>query len=208
MSKKDKKQLLVIWGLAIVCWTIAIVAFNIYMNTPVVSAANGDGCPDGSYNIGVEKIEGEIICKLEPTGCPYGDSIPLDSPKCAPPADPENAYAPWTGKDTTPPDANRDYYDAQGNRYTYDGQKVDSAPKTPAASSETPNTSDFGGAGASSVVEPEQARIDSEQGPQSASINKNDKPTEPSTAQVAGGSAIILSILGGIGALVRKRFIG
>ena len=46
-------------------------------------ASNGDGCPDGSYNIGIEK-NGEVICKLEPTGCPYGDSIPLDSPKCVP----------------------------------------------------------------------------------------------------------------------------
>lgn len=35
-------------------------------------------CPEGSYNIGVEK-NGEPICKLEPTGCPYGDSIPMDT---------------------------------------------------------------------------------------------------------------------------------
>lgn len=35
-------------------------------------------CPEGSYNIGIEKREGEIICKLEPTGCPYGDSVPMD----------------------------------------------------------------------------------------------------------------------------------
>lgn len=41
-------------------------------------------CPDGSYNIGIEK-NNEVICKLEPTGCPYGDSIPLDSPKCIAP---------------------------------------------------------------------------------------------------------------------------
>lgn len=34
-------------------------------------------CPEGSYSIGIEK-NGENICKLEPTGCPYGDSIPLD----------------------------------------------------------------------------------------------------------------------------------
>jgi hypothetical protein len=34
-------------------------------------------CPVGQYPIG----DGQ--CHLEPTGCPYGDSIPLDSPKCA-----------------------------------------------------------------------------------------------------------------------------
>lgn len=51
-------------------------------------------CPAGSYEIGREK-DGNPLCKLEPTGCPYGDSIPLDSPKCAPPENPEQAYAPW-----------------------------------------------------------------------------------------------------------------
>lgn len=52
-------------------------------------------CPAGSYEIGRKEQGGNPICKLEPTGCPYGDSIPLDSPKCAPPANPEQAYAPW-----------------------------------------------------------------------------------------------------------------
>ena len=36
-------------------------------------------CPEGSYEIG--ERDGEAICKLEPTGCPYGDSIPL-GPDC------------------------------------------------------------------------------------------------------------------------------
>lgn len=39
-------------------------------------------CPAGSYPI--DHKDGAPICKAEPTGCPYGDSIPLDSPKCAP----------------------------------------------------------------------------------------------------------------------------
>lgn len=38
-------------------------------------------CPDGSYAID------QGVCKQEPTGCPYGDSIPLDSPKCVPPVE-------------------------------------------------------------------------------------------------------------------------
>jgi hypothetical protein len=33
-------------------------------------------CPPGSYPIGLEKDQ--MICKLEPTGCPYGDSIPME----------------------------------------------------------------------------------------------------------------------------------
>lgn len=35
-------------------------------------------CPNGSYQIGKEEGTNKPICKLEPTGCPYGDSIPLD----------------------------------------------------------------------------------------------------------------------------------
>lgn len=37
-----------------------------------------DKCPPGSYLIGVDDKTGAAICKLEPTGCPYGDSIPMD----------------------------------------------------------------------------------------------------------------------------------
>ena len=38
-------------------------------------------CPEGSYEIGRKEDNGDPICKLEPTGCPYGDSIPL-GPEC------------------------------------------------------------------------------------------------------------------------------
>lgn len=55
-------------------------------------------CPQGSYPIG------DGICKQEPTGCPYGDSIPLDSPKCAPQTTEEKqAVKKKTNKTTTPP---------------------------------------------------------------------------------------------------------
>lgn len=60
-------------------------------------------CPAGSYEIGRKEQGGDPICKLEPTGCPYGDSIPLDSPKCAPPENPEQAYAPWQPEQQTTP---------------------------------------------------------------------------------------------------------
>lgn len=49
-------------------------------------------CPDGTtlvdYEDGVYKQK--PICKGNPTGCPYGDSIPVDSPKCVPPTEVEN----------------------------------------------------------------------------------------------------------------------
>lgn len=35
-------------------------------------------CPAGSYNINTPE---EPVCKSQPTGCPYGDSIPL-GPAC------------------------------------------------------------------------------------------------------------------------------
>lgn len=46
------------------------------LNQTKASAATS--CPPGSYEIGAP---GEGICKKEPTGCPYGDSIPL-GPEC------------------------------------------------------------------------------------------------------------------------------
>ena len=41
-------------------------------------------CAEGSYDAGG-------FCKDEPTGCPYGDSIPVDSPKCVAPTTPKLA---------------------------------------------------------------------------------------------------------------------
>lgn len=94
MSKKDKIQLAVIWGLAFVLYLGLYIWFQIYTSTPAHAASletNVGGfsvevgvCPPGSYNIGT-KDGVNPICKLEPTGCPFGDSVPLD--KCAPPPD-------------------------------------------------------------------------------------------------------------------------
>lgn len=55
------------------------------------NAAVGDRCPAGSYEIGDR--DGQPICKLEPTGCPWGDSVPME--KCAPPSDIE-CNADWS----------------------------------------------------------------------------------------------------------------
>jgi hypothetical protein len=43
-------------------------------------------CPDGYYRIGEQ--QDEPVCKEEPTGCPYADSIPADSIKCVQPETP------------------------------------------------------------------------------------------------------------------------
>lgn len=43
-------------------------------------------CPAGTTLVDYENDDKQKpICKGEPTGCPYGDSIPVDSPKCVPP---------------------------------------------------------------------------------------------------------------------------
>jgi hypothetical protein len=43
-------------------------------------------CPAGTFLVSYENGDQQKpICKGEPTGCPYGDQIPVDSPKCVPP---------------------------------------------------------------------------------------------------------------------------
>lgn len=93
MSKKDKIQLSIIWGLAFILWSAAFIWLQIYTAGPVNAASLDQpstsfievkDCPAGSYSIGIDD-KGLNICKLEPTGCPFGDSVPLD--KCAPPPD-------------------------------------------------------------------------------------------------------------------------
>lgn len=63
------------WFLFLVL-TLLVIVYARQMK-PLANAAAQ--CPAGSYSIGDGR------CKLEPTGCPYGDSIPIDSPKCVPP---------------------------------------------------------------------------------------------------------------------------
>lgn len=57
---------------------IAALVFVAVMTSRVGSTEQQPAtCPAGSYNIGISK-DGSPLCKLEPTGCPYGDSIPMD----------------------------------------------------------------------------------------------------------------------------------
>jgi hypothetical protein len=61
--------------LSIACW-IAIVS-EYPEQTRTQSAVAVQACPEGTYNVGETKTN-EPLCKIIPTGCPYGDSIPLD----------------------------------------------------------------------------------------------------------------------------------
>ncbi len=47
-----------------------------------VVSAQTEQCASGSYEI--DRQNNKPICKSDPTGCPYGENIPLDDPKCAP----------------------------------------------------------------------------------------------------------------------------
>ncbi len=57
---------------------IIIVILFITLLTRTITNAEVIKCTEGYYDAGG-------FCKSEPTGCPYGDSIPVDSPKCASP---------------------------------------------------------------------------------------------------------------------------
>lgn len=90
-----KKKLLLAIPLAFVILGTS-VALNLAGVDPVErtnATTVADPCPEGSYLIGYNKNGEEPICKLEPTGCPFGDSVPLD--KCTPPPDIE-CNADWT----------------------------------------------------------------------------------------------------------------
>lgn len=68
----------------IIIFILVIIIAALY-----ITSANAEPvktCPAGSYDVGISKTN-EPLCKLEPTGCPYGDSIPLDSIKCVAPVD-------------------------------------------------------------------------------------------------------------------------
>jgi hypothetical protein len=87
----------------------------------MIASAVADTCPTGSYSIGSAQDGSHQVCKAQPTGCAYGDSIPVDSPKCAPgSADKDPA--------TSLPDPNRPYFDGAGNEYSATGQLLAPAP--------------------------------------------------------------------------------
>lgn len=65
-------------------YAAADVVSNKYDGDCPASATAGrcaDKCPDGSYLLVYGKDDGQPVCKMNPTGCPYGDSVPL-GPEC------------------------------------------------------------------------------------------------------------------------------
>lgn len=78
------KKLLLGIGLGIgvvIALVLAPIGFEPVERTSATS--NVASCPDGSYAIGYDTDGITAICKKEPTGCPFGDSIPIE--KCTPP---------------------------------------------------------------------------------------------------------------------------
>lgn len=54
-------------------------------------------CTGNTYEIGKDQ-HGNSICKENPTGCPYAENIPVDSPKCVAPASDPVPTDPVTGE--------------------------------------------------------------------------------------------------------------
>jgi hypothetical protein len=67
-------------------------------------------------------LEYQEAPRPDPTGCPYGDSIPLDVCRD------KFGWQKGAGDEGGLPNPNRDYYDQYGNRYSYDGKLI--APAT------------------------------------------------------------------------------
>lgn len=86
------KTLKLFLGSMLAVIAIVGIATAVMVETSIEATATAQTCPAGSYDIGISK-DGSPICKLEPTGCPYGDSIPMDM--CA-------KFAPQTLPATTP----------------------------------------------------------------------------------------------------------
>jgi len=117
MTTKRKVKIAVMLVLIAAITYCAVSGYQVKIVPERANAQSTATCHEGSYEIGRKEDGGDPICKLEPTGCPYGDSIPL-GPDC-------DKHAP---KDPTPPDPDRPYYDGQGNQYDYQGNLINPAP--------------------------------------------------------------------------------
>lgn len=69
-----KKTLMIIGAIVVLLWLFQMFRVD------AATSADAVSCPTGTYQIGTDD-SGNPICKNEPTGCPYGDSIPL-GPEC------------------------------------------------------------------------------------------------------------------------------
>lgn len=120
MTRKDKIQLIVIWGLAALLGIALYVFYLMYTNTP----ANAHQQFDHS------QCQYPLRSTNPPDGCDNSDPCdPADAVKggsgeCKPAKD----YEPGSQKDPTPPDPDRPYYDGDGNKYDAWGNLIEPAP--------------------------------------------------------------------------------
>ena len=66
---------------------LAISLIMYYLYTNANAAKPPTNCPSGSYQIAIDD-QGNPVCKQDPTGCPYGDSIPMDMCAKSKPSEP------------------------------------------------------------------------------------------------------------------------
>lgn len=72
------KKLIV--AIAVFGASFGVMSFVTAAPTTSNSSDTSSVCPEGSYEV-EGKNPKEPLCRLYPTGCPYGDSIPL-GPEC------------------------------------------------------------------------------------------------------------------------------
>lgn len=107
--------------LGYVLLVLMFAGFWIYTHTGNAARASELPCPAGSYSIGIDE-NGQHICKQEPTGCPYGDSIPMDMCDKFVPVNEHKDQGDL-------PDPDRPYYDAEGNKFDASGNLIEAAPQ-------------------------------------------------------------------------------
>lgn len=56
---------------------VILVVLVLFILSIGIIGAEPKKCPEGTYDIGISKTD-EPLCKIIPTGCPYGDSIPMN----------------------------------------------------------------------------------------------------------------------------------
>lgn len=70
------------WAIHWVALMVFVLAVLFAIKANAEPARPAVRCQPGTYEQGEP---GEGICRKEPTGCPYGDSVPNDSEHCVPP---------------------------------------------------------------------------------------------------------------------------
>lgn len=99
----------------LIALALGLIVAGILFSNFVVKAEPPTTCPAGQEPIGAG------ACRITPTGCPYGDS--MDKATC-------DKY----GGETNP---ERDYFDAEGNKYNYKGELILPVEQPPVVTTES-----------------------------------------------------------------------